>query len=295
MSRYAPFFVIFGAALWGVDGILLRPSLYSLPVPLVVLVESSLIVLLLTPYIFYNRASFGKLTKRDWIILFLIGLVGGAIGTMAITRALFYVNFVNLSIVVLLQKLQPVFAILLAAILLKERPQKQFYLWAGLAILGAYLMTFGLQSPNLETGDKTAVAAIFAIIAAIAFASGTVLGKMALQNVSHQTSAYLRFVFTAFILIIIATATGDVARYDEITQSQFIVFVSIALISGVVAMLVYYYGLKRISASVATICELAFPLTAVLLEFLVRDNILSAPQWLGVGVLLLSIIFVTRK
>jgi len=294
MNRFAPLFVLFGAALWGVDGILLRPSLYSLPVPLVVLVESLLIVLILTPYMLSRRTLFSDLSSRDIWILFLVGLVGGAVGTMAITRALFYVNYVNLSIVVLLQKLQPIFAILLAALLLKERPPKKFYLLAALAVLGAYLMTFGFQSPNFATGDKTAAAAGFALAAAAAFASGTVLGKMALKNVSHQVSAYGRFVFTALVVMVLATATGDVWKYPEITSDQWTIFLAIALISGVVGMLVYYYGLKRVSASVATICELAFPLTAVLLEYFVRDNLLSIPQWIGVVILLVSIILVTR-
>ena len=40
MTKLAPLFVILGASLWGVDGILLRPGLYSLPVPLVVWVST---------------------------------------------------------------------------------------------------------------------------------------------------------------------------------------------------------------------------------------------------------------
>lgn len=294
MNRFAPLFVLFGAALWGVDGILLRPSLYSLPVPLVVLVESLLIVLILTPYMLSKRKRFSGLSSRDMWILFLVGLVGGALGTMAITRALFYVNYVNLSIVVLLQKLQPIFAIMLAALLLKERPPKQFYLLAALAVLGAYLMTFGFQAPNLATGEKTIAAAGFALAAAAAFAAGTVLGKMALKNVSHQVSAYGRFVFTALVVFVLALTTGDVWKYPQITSDQWTIFFAIALITGVVGMLIYYYGLKRVSASVATICELAFPLTAVLLEYFVRGNLLSLPQWIGVVILLISIILVTR-
>ena len=50
----------------------------------------------------------------------------------------------------------------------------------------------------------------------------------------------------------------------------------------------------HITASVATICELAFPLTAVLLEYLVYGKILNPVQWLGVALLLFSIVKVSK-
>lgn len=119
--------IIIAASLWGVDGIVLRPSLYSLPVPLVVFVESAIVAVLLTPFLIKRISPLKSLTLKDWIAFVGVALFGGAIGTMAITKALFYVNFVNLSIVILLQKLQPVFAISLATLLLKEKLPKEFF------------------------------------------------------------------------------------------------------------------------------------------------------------------------
>jgi len=55
----------------------------------------------------------------------------------------------------------------------------------------------------------------------------------------------------------------------------------------------YYYGLKWITASVSTICELAFPLSAVVLEFLIRGNILSLAQWGGTALMLYAMYKVT--
>ena len=49
LKRLAPMYVILAASLWGVDGIILRPSLYNLPVPLVVFIESSIVAIILTP------------------------------------------------------------------------------------------------------------------------------------------------------------------------------------------------------------------------------------------------------
>lgn len=293
MNRFAPFFVIIAASLWGVDGIVLRPALYNLPVPLVVFIESTIVAVLLTPYFIKQIPSLKNLHQKDWLAFFLVALLGGAVGTMAITKALFFVNFVNLSVVILLQKLQPVFAITLAALFLKEKLPAHFFLWAGLAILGAYFTTFGANLPYLATGDKTTVAALFALLAAFSFSSSTVLSKRALRNVSFEMGTYLRFLFSAFIMLVLVVSLGDISSITNVTTKQIQIFLIIAFTTGGAAIFLYYYGLKRIPASVAAICELAFPLTAVLLEYILRGNLLDPVQWIGAIILLLSILKVS--
>jgi drug/metabolite transporter (DMT)-like permease len=294
MKKYAPFFVIFAASLWAVDGIVLRPELFSLPVTLVVFVESTVVALLLTPFISKYFVQIKELALKDWLAFIGVALLGGAIGTMAITKALFYVDFVNLSIVILIQKLQPVFAISLAAIFLKEKLPGEFFLWAGLAIIGAYFMTFGFDFPKISPGDKTALAALFALLAALSFSSSTVLSKRALKNVSFELGTYLRFAITSVIMLFIVIATGTINNLPDISTAQISIFLLIAFTTGGPAIFLYYFGLKRISASVASICELAFPLTAVILEFVLRQNILGPVQWVGAIILLMSILRVTN-
>jgi drug/metabolite transporter (DMT)-like permease len=286
----SPAFVIAAASLWAVDGIVLTPSLYSLPVTLVVFIESSVVALILTIFFknYFNQIK--SISPKDWLAFLGVALFGGAIGTMAITRALFYVDFVNLSIVVFIQKMQPIFAIALAGIILKERLKKDFFLWAGLAIASAYIMTFGLSLPNLDTGDKTTIAALFALLAAASFGSSTVLSKRALRNVSFELGTYLRFALTSLIMLIIVLSSGTISSISQVSTNQIWIFLIIAFTTGGPAIFLYYFGLKNISASVATICELAFPLVAVVLEYFVHGNILSPVQWIGAAFLLLSIL-----
>ena len=289
----SPSLVIIAASLWAVDGIVLTPSLYSLPVTLVVFIESSVVALLLTPFFKKYSHQIKTLAPKDWLAFIGVALAGGAIGTMAITRALFYVDYVNLSIVVFIQKMQPIFAIALAGIILNEKLKREFFIWAGVAIVSAYIMTFGFGLPNFETSDKTTIAALFALLAAASFGSSTVLSKRALRNVSYEVGTYLRFSLTALIMLIIVLSSGTIYSINQVTNTQIIVFTIIAFTTGGPAIFLYYYGLKRISASVASICELAFPLTAVVLEYFVHGNILSPVQWIGAGVLLMSILKVS--
>ena len=104
MDRIAPLFVIAAATMWGIDGVLLRPSLYSLPVPLVVFTESAIVALVLTPVLGRRLPELRSLALKDWLAFIGVAVLSGMVGTMAITKALFYVNYVNLSIVILIQK-----------------------------------------------------------------------------------------------------------------------------------------------------------------------------------------------
>ena len=294
MNRFAPLFVIIAASFWGIDSILLRPHLYTLPVPFVVFLESIIVATLITPILFKKYTDLKNLKTKDILSFLGVAIFGGAIGTMAITKALFYVDYVNLSVVVLMQKLQPVFALVLASILLKEKLPQDFLKWAALSILGAILMTFGLSIPDLDTGDHTVVAALFALLAAFSFGFSTVLSKRALKNITYEVGTYLRFVATAIIMFIVVLIFGDFSTVKEVTEFQWMIFGIIAFTSGGLAIFLYYYGLKRISASVATIAELSFPLTAILLEYFLHDNMLDWLQWIGTILLIYSIIRVSK-
>jgi len=293
-KNFAPFFVITAAVLWGIDGIVLRPSLFTLPVTLVVFIESAIVALILSPFFIKKLNEIKILSKRDLLAFIGVALFGGAIGTMAITKALFYVNFVNLSIVILIQKLQPVFAILFASILLKEKLTTKFLLWAVTAIIGVFILTFGFNLPIINSEDKTALAAFFAILASVSFALSTVLSKRALRNVTFETGTYLRFFTTSIIMLIIVLANSSYSEFNSISHSQIIIFLIIAFTTGGPAIFLYYYGLKEVSASHSTIYELAFPLTAVILEYFIHDNILSLEQWIGAFILMVSIFRVTK-
>ena len=141
--------VAVAAALWGLSGVIFIPHLSNLPTSFVVFLMHFLPFIFLTIF-FYKQYKYVKIfTKIDWFILILISLSGAILGTIAIVKALFLVNFHHLSVVVLLQKLQPIFAILLAHLILKERISRHFVLLTIIILCGGYFLTFGLNTPAM--------------------------------------------------------------------------------------------------------------------------------------------------
>jgi drug/metabolite transporter (DMT)-like permease len=281
--------IAFAAMLWGIDGVFLRPSLYHLDVAVVVFLEHAIAFCYMAVLLVIERNELKKLNLRDWGSFAWVGFFGGAIGTMAITSALFFVNFVQLSVVIILQKMQPVFAIALSALVLREKPQKNFFLWAAVAVAGSYFITFGFFQPVISADNKVLIAAALSLLAAFAFGSSTTFSKKAIQKVNFRVGTYLRFGVTTLIMLLIILATGRIQNFADVAPANIMTLLLIAFSTGGVAIFIYYYGLKRVTASKSTIYELAFPATAIILEYVIYGKTLSIGQWLGTAMLLFAI------
>lgn len=282
--------ICISASLWGLDGIALTPRLYNLNINFVVFILHALPFLLMNFFFFREYRKLKDFSSKDLLFLFLVSLAGGALGTMSIVKALFLVEFKELSVVVLLQKLQPVFAIILAAILLKERLSKNFALWAVIAIVAGYFLTFGFTLPDLNTGEKTGMAALYSLLAAFFFGSATVLGKGVLRNLSFTTATFFRYGFTSIIMFIFVLFSGKLGEFASITPQNWQIILIISITVGSGAIFLYYYGLNKVTAMLASICELCFPLSAILFDYLFHQKILSPVQWVSVLVMLLAIV-----
>jgi DME family drug/metabolite transporter len=59
----------------------------------------------------------------------------------------------------------------------------------------------------------------------------------------------------------------------------------LAIVTGLVALSLYYYGLRRTPAVIAALAELTFPVTAAAVGYLAFGATLDGTQWLGVGLI----------
>lgn len=282
--------IAIAAIMWGFDGIVLTPRLFNLNVQFVVFMLHCIPFIIMNA-IFYKEYNYLKTLKaNDYILLVLIALAGGVIGTLSIVKALFLVNFSHLSVVVLLQKLQPVFAILLSWILLKEKITMRFLTWAIPAIIAAYTLAFGFSVPDIEKEKNELFAAMYALLAAFGFGSSTVLSKMALNKFSFKTVTFYRYGFTSFIMIIVVTVSGLWNQIMAATSLNWIIFICIGLTTGSGAILLYYYGLTRVRAIISVIVELLFPLSTIVFDYLINKSILSPVQWISAIIMVFSIV-----
>lgn len=282
--KYGSAALILAALLFSVDG-LLRRHLFMLPPSVIVFYEHLFGALILAPFALNAFKAFKKLTRKQWYAIIGVSFLSGAVGTILYTAALGRVNFIDFSVVVLLQQLNPVFAITAAALLLREPLTNRFLGLAAISLIAAYFVTFPDLKVNLSTGSGTVIAALYAVGAAAAWGTSTAFSKYALKGTStlHITAA--RFAITPIFAMVFVLLSGSTASLGSITMSQFKYLVAITFSTGMVALLIYYFGLKRVLASRAALLELAWPLSAVIVGYIWLDQGFTFTQGIGAIVL----------
>ncbi len=290
-----PLFIIIAALLWAVDGIF-RIDLAALP-PAVTVFYSDLfgfIVLLFIGFKWFGDLK--KMTKKEWIAIAIVALFSEALGTILYTAALQMTQFLPYSVVVILeQQLQPIFGIIMAAILLKEKISKRFVIWALVAIVSIYFVTFRNLVVNTQTGSQTILAAVFAVTSGIMWGSSTAISKFVLNKINVLTVTSERFSLGALFALFFIIPLHQTNSLFHLTQTQIWILIAITLSTGMVATAIYYYGLKRTPARISSICELAFPAGAIIIDYFLYHTTLSITQLLGFVILIFAMFQVTRR
>lgn len=287
---------MFAALLWGLDGAFIRPQLAALPVLLVVCIEYSIGSLVLAPFVYRGWHRIRHLTTLDWAALLWIAVIGGLLGTAMITKAFFaaLTGEITFATLATAQQLQPIIALGLAVVLLRERLSAAFYAGAGLAIGAASILAFGgsdMAVQDVVVGNR---GALFALLAAVAFGSTVVFGKRVVNHLDFASVAALRFGLTALFAGILVLMNDEIWLLGAVTGIQWRWLTLVAVVSGAFAALAYYYGLRRLTASTATIAELAWLPIALIVDYGVYGNALTAWQWLAIPVLGLGMYMATR-
>lgn len=270
--------VALGAALWGTDGVLRVPLLEKMSPPAIVFAEHLALLLYSVPAVLIGRRAFRGFGAGQWGALLVIGWGGSALATLLFTAA-FAVG--NPTVAILLQKTQPVFAVVLASLLLRERPGPPYWASFAVAMVGAYLISFGDLRPFTELKPAELLTAVFALGAALLWGSSTVLGRFVLHDLPFHTLTGARLLLALpplTVVVAFGSGFGGVAEGLSAAPANVVL---LALLPGLLALLLYYRGLTATRASYATLAELAFPATAVVLNWAFLGVGVSANQALG--------------
>ncbi|MFC1662851.1 DMT family transporter [Patescibacteria group bacterium] len=290
ISIAGPVFIIIAAILWSTDTVFRFPLTEQISATMIVFAEHALGALILLPLIWKAVKLLKRLSVKEWGAFLFITIGGSVIATLAFTASF---SHVSPSVAILLQKTQPLIAIMLATIFLHEKMPKNFWWWAFLAIGGAYLVSFPDILPNLSIYEGGAIGIFYALIAAFFWGGSTVFGRIVLKRISYYQLTALRLGGGAVALFAILLWQGNTNLIGQLTSDQFIKLLLIVLIPGTFALLIYYRGLAKTKASVATIAELTWPLSAVIINWIILEQSLVPMQLIGGAVLLLAIARVT--
>ncbi|WP_041276016.1 DMT family transporter [Desulfosporosinus acidiphilus] len=293
-SPWGIWWIALGAAMWGLDGVFIVTLLHYVTSSQIVWMEHVLLFLFAFPVLIRKRRELTNLKLNDWLAVIFIGWGGSALASILFTAGFTYGNP---NVVLILQKLQPIFAVLLAAVILKERLRKNYWKLLISALIGAYLLTFGLHIPSTSGNTSQLIGSLFAIGAAALWGGSTVMGKHLAGKVSFTTLTALRFAVALPLLTVIVLAQHPNWQIIGKALSIAPVWANLlfqTLVPSLMSLLLYYHGLDGVKASHATIAELAFPASGLLLNWLVLHQTINLGQWLGFAIVWLAVLQLSR-
>ena len=263
------------AAMWGLDGLIRRPLAHSTSPTTIVFGEHVVLVAITLPLLLSALVALWRAGPRYVLAGVAIGAGASAIATILFTQALFHGDFIT---VLVLQKAQPLVAVAGAWLVLGEQPRPRFAWFLLPALAGIWLIA--LKQPFApHAHGLTPIAE--SLGAAALWGLGTVFGRFLSRKLAFEQVTTVRF---AFGLVASAAALPIVGAKAFASWHDSGWIAVLALVTGLAALGLYYYGLQRTPAVLATIGELAFPVTATLVGIYVFNDTLRWTQWIGVAV-----------
>jgi drug/metabolite transporter (DMT)-like permease len=83
----------------------------------------------------------------------------------------------------------------------------------------------------------------------------------------------------------------ETLRQPQVIRSLFYM----GLFPGLIAMTLYYFGMKKISAHLTTVMELVFPISAIIINTYVLHLPLTTIQMVGAAILIFSVTITTLQ
>ncbi|MFW5434781.1 DMT family transporter [Paenibacillus apiarius] len=292
-TRRGVLLVALGAALWGLGPIFRVLVLEYLTSTQIVLIEHLILLLYAAPIIWVHRGELRGCSWRHLFALLFISWGGSVMATIMFTEAFAHGNP---NAVLLLQKLQPIFAVILARILLKETLPRRFPMLLLLAVAGTYLLTFGWSLPIGHVREVVGVSSLLALGAAFLWGGSTVMGRLMLDKMEYETVTALRFLLALPLLFMLTwneNPSWNIPAAQLGTVSFYIIMQ--ALLLGLVSLLLYYRGLSVTKASYATLAELSFPLVGMMMNWIVFKEVVTIPQLTGFVLIWVALYLVSRQ
>lgn len=288
------FLIILSCTLWALDTLIRYPLLTGgMASTNIVFIEHTFLLIVLGAPLFKSFKKRGLLPAKYYFYFFVVGGMGSALSTMSFTKAFMYLNP---SLVILLQKFQPVVAISLSRYVLGEKIQPKFLFWASLCLVGALLASYEdilviINSPFSLNHDSL-LGYIFVAISVLGWGGATVFGKK-LSNLGLETSEIMGYRFLIGFVVLLPFFLTNIDHGNLTLHNLSYIFLMVS-ISGLLAMYIYYKGLKKVTARAASLTEMFFPFMAIIVNWIFLNQTLSFIQIMG-GVFLVIGSFVIQN
>ena len=221
-----------------------------------------------------------KLSKKNWLQLIFIGLIGGSIPFLLFFKGLQMTTGTTSAFI---HKTMFVYIAIFAIVFLKEKLTKGLLIGASLLMLGNYLM--------IKPSFSFSAGHVLIIIATIFWAAENTYAKHVLKEISGTVVAFGRMLFGSLFILIFLTAAGKMNLLGKLTASHYW-WIGLSSMFLLLYVITFYNGLKQVKVSTAAcILTLGAPVTTML-SWIFSGKSVSLSQALGMLLIVAGIICV---
>jgi drug/metabolite transporter (DMT)-like permease len=289
-----PSLVILGASMWGLETFWRVRLGAKFDAEILVFHEHWLGLLVTLPFLLRGAKALRGTSRKAIVSMVASGVLGSALGTVCFTRAL---ALLNASVANLLLNVQPVISVIVSWFWLRERPLPRFYPWAGVALASGATMAW---SPDaVQPANSLALGLLFIGATAVCWGASTTFGRAAMIEIDFKTGTALRYVVGTVATFAVVATGGDVAarlRWSTLaTRSTLKDMAGLLIVAAITPTFLYFAGLARTRASVATFAEMAQTFASLIVTWGIMREALTPPQIVAGVALLVAVFFINRS
>jgi len=288
-----PVLVGLGASMWGLETYWRLPLGKKFDADILVFHEHWLGFLLTLPFLVVGARALRAISRKAIVSIVASGVLGSALGTVCFTEAL---SLLHPSLANLLLNVQPVVSVVVSWAWLRERPNRAFYPWAVVAIACGVALAW---SSGVEEPRKLGLGLVCISGTALCWGASTTFGRSAMMEIDYKTGAALRYAIGAVATFVLASVHGDVAarlRFSVLAEpeTRWQMF-GLLIVAAITPTFIYFAGLARTHASVATFAEMAQTFASLFITWGLFGDALRPHQIVAGVVLLIAVAFIHRN
>jgi len=207
-----------------------------------------------------------ELKRGQWLMLLIIGLIGGAVPFLLFFKGLSLTSGVQAAFI---HKTMFIYIAILAAVFLKEKMGKNFLI-AGLILFLGNILLLKTISYGFGWGD------LLILSATLFWAGENILSKYILKDLPSRIVIWGRMFFGSIFIILFWLMTGQAGLVSSLNSSQIgWVLITAVFLLGYVST--WYGGLKYFKVSeAAVVLLLASPITTLLSWIFLNQNLVNS-------------------
>ena len=253
------------------------------------------LLLLLTVQLGRKR-NFGNI-KKNWKVVFIAGLSGPFL-----SQILQYIGLAmtTASDALLLLNLTPIFAVILAAPILKEKITMDKFLGLLMATIGVTLIVLNTSPDPFIPQIQRVVGDIIVIVSTAFFAINGIAGKMAIKKEYAVSVTFYSTLFAVPFIWISAAFLEDVTVLFSMSIEAWLIVSWVATVNTVLAFVLYYESMKYIEASLVQIILNLVAVWGVLFSVTILGETITIIQIVGgvltvIGVIIAQMTQIRKK